>query len=310
MYTSVNKTLFDFIINKLNANTQGVTFSGNYIFRFWQQAQGIHNFEIIQKAETGLDYESIEVVPVVDLQTIEVPFVEQNKRSDWEKQFYIAIEIGETINEFNQRIFEFDETNSKYQAILETLDGIREQLTYTEGDYKYTFKTKEPVKVNVFKFNSKYYQLFSLTFNMTSVQKGYFGNELKLYFGRKDDINFTTSDSYKLDFTQCDFVMSKEVKPAAAIASQDQKQIPNKRTIVLTVTVNLTGSKADVELIKEIHALVESTKTLYNLRVVNTAYADFLGEDLNYIMEVTVVSGSIPYSNNSLDKITVSFERG
>ena len=310
MLTSVSKKLFDFVITKLNTNPQKVVFSGNYIFRFWQQGQGVHNFEILKKSIDGTNIEAEQVVPVVDVQTIQIPFVEENGRSDWERQFYIAVEIEETINEFNQRVIEFDESNTQYQAILHTLQEMESELTYVDGEYTYTFKVKEPIKVNIFKYNGKYYQIFSLTFNMTTVKKGFFGNDLKVYFGRVDDSNFGATEDYKLDTIAAKVIMSKTMKEGSTLQNQDQVMRPIKRVWMMEITTNLIGSKADIELVKEHHGLVEDTKIQYQIRVINSAYESFLGETLDYTRNVIVSSVAGAYVNNVLDQLTFKIERG
>ena len=95
MFYSKNKRLYDLILDKLNENTQDVTFSGNYMFEFNQQlASGnSKNFSIVSRNADSLDFTTTDIVPLVDVQSIQIPFVEKNKRDDWEREFYVAIEI-------------------------------------------------------------------------------------------------------------------------------------------------------------------------------------------------------------------------
>ena len=133
MFYSKNKRLYDLILTKLNENTQDVVFSGNYMFEFNQQlaGNGNFNFSVVSRDADALEFSSTDIVPLVDVQSIQIPFVEDNERDDWEREFYVAIEIPATRNAVtNESIIEFDEANPKYQAVLETLEYMVSNLTF------------------------------------------------------------------------------------------------------------------------------------------------------------------------------------
>ena len=171
MRISDKQIMFDILLDKLNENTKGVTFGGNCWFKFEQTPSGMPNgnFEVISLNEDALDYTKTEYVPLVDIQDIEVPFVEKNKRSDYEREFYVAIKIDREQDEFNNRKLEFTESNDTFQAVLETVNSLKETLSYTETieqdgvdvDYKFTFKVKQPRRQGYFKWNKIYYQIIS-----------------------------------------------------------------------------------------------------------------------------------------------------
>ena len=63
------------------------------MFEFNQQQTGTRNFEIVSRSATDLEFTTTDFVPVVDVQSIQVPFVENNERDDWEREFYVAINM-------------------------------------------------------------------------------------------------------------------------------------------------------------------------------------------------------------------------
>src|SRR6056297_593705 len=106
VFSSVNKRIYELVLAKLNENTQNVIFDGNFMFKFFNG--DTKNFEIVTLEDDMLDFQSTEVVPVVDAQNIQVPFVDENNRSDFEREFYIAIKVEAETDINNQVKIEFD----------------------------------------------------------------------------------------------------------------------------------------------------------------------------------------------------------
>lgn len=312
-FTSGKKRLYDIFLDRLNENPYGVTFSGNFMFKFWQQGQGINEFEIMYKETdvdgnpTSLEFGSEEVVPLVDVQTMQIPFVERNDRSDWEKEFYIAIRVEYDVNEFNQRVIEFKEDNLKYQALLETLTRMRDNLLFEEGGYKYVFKVKEPVEVNVFKYNGNYYQIVAVNMNLTSVAQGFFGNETELYFGLESDSSFTDDNNYYLDFTEIQVLLGKETTVLAPVEEKEHRVHINKRNWNAQVTINFNGNTADKLIEQEVHALTTNNREKYNIRLKRGDGSN--DTDFDYTRVVYITNGNVIYVNNSIVSITFQVER-
>jgi hypothetical protein len=300
MISSGNKSLYDFFLEKLNQNSLGVEFSGNFMFKFWPQGSGVNEFEILYKSEESedLNFLTKEVVPLVDIQTIEIPFVEKNKRSDFEKEFYVAIRVENDVNEFNQRVIEFDENNIKYQAILETLESIKETLTYNFQGFKYTFKVKEPQKVNVFKYSGSYYQILALNFNASRVQTGFYGNEMKFSLGEQGE------SLEELDIVEVDIMSGKNTSVFNEITFQstDQKTKINSRTWQAQLTINYRGTNVDNLVFNEMIALdTDLIFKPYDLRL------EQAGEIYDYEVLITSVNGN--FRNNSLQTLTFQLEK-
>ena len=307
MITSDKKRTFDLIVDKLNENTKGVTFAGNFMFRFSRACD--YNFEIISRDTDQLEYSTAEYIPVVDVQDIETPYVQLNKQKDYEREFYIALEIEDQVHETTgQQVLEFDYTDNRYQAILEVLANFEDELTFIDGDYKYSFKVRQPKKVNIFSWNSKYYQILSLTMNLSSVESGFFGNETKLYLGLESDASFDKISDYQIDFMELNEVMSKSMTNTSSRTSDDESKRPIKRTWEATVTANFNGNTADLLLYKE-KANTADLRTLYQVLITNANLNNDTGEDYDYTFDVYVSSVNISYQNNMVDRITFTLER-
>lgn len=303
MITSANKRLYDFFLNELNQNTQNVEFSGNFMFKFWQQGANVNEFEILYKNSENPDdinFLTKEVVPVVDVQQIEIPYVHRNERSEFEKEFYVAIRIEYDVNEFNQRIIEFDEDNAKYQALLEQLDDMRNNLVYNDGDFKYALKIKQPQKVNVFKYNGDYYQILAVNMNLSSVKFGNFGSEMSIYLGLTQ--SETTNDDFILDIVEANFitVKSTKVNPVLGSNTYEEETRVRSRNWQVQCTVNYRGNTVDNRLWDEVHAR-SNMKQEYELRIKQGS--------LDYTERVYITNLNTIIINNSVEQITFTAER-
>ena len=298
MFTSVNEKVFDIVLNELNANTQGARFEGNFTFKFWTQPSAkIQEFHIIKTNET-LEYEAEEVAPFVDVNFIEIPFNEQNKRSDMELEYYVAVRIDEERSERGRADIKFNKENKYYQAIMETIENMRSQLTYTGEGYKVTFKVKEPQKVNIFKFNSNYYQLFALTFTASKIEVGRFGNDFKLYFGQ---VGGTLT---QLDTVETTLIMSKIEHDKTATTEKDKKTTVQYRSFEVRATINFNERDVDKLLLNEvvIAGLAENDNRVnYDVRLYQEGSFDIT-------RSMKVMGGNMTFQNNVVETITFNLK--
>lgn len=306
MYYSRNKRLFDLILSKLNDNTQGVTFSGNFMFKFEQSMGGV-NFSMTTL--DGLAYEYSKTVPMSMVQNIETPFVEKNERTDNQVEFYVAIEIPKGTDDVNGQItMEFEESNPQYQAILETLDTFRNDLTFTEDSYKYSFKVKEPTKVGVFTYNAIKYQILALQFNLTYMKYGFFGNETKLYMGLAADLSFDNTSDYQLDVVEFNEVVGKTMRANSNVGVTEETTKADKRSWTATITANFNGNTIDLLLYKEKSATAD-LNTKYTLNITNPSLNAYAGINLDYSYDVIITSINAIKKNNAVVQITFKIER-
>ena len=303
--TSQRKRLFSWLIDTLNQNTKGVTFSGNFVFKFWQQQQGVHDFEIISKNEDTLNFDSEEVVPVVNISSIEIPYVEKNNRSDFEQEYYIALKIENRIDEItNQQILEFDDTDPKYEALLETVTSIRNQLSFNYDGFKFTVKAREPQVVQTFKYNGNYYTVFALTLNMSAVSDGFYGNEMTFYL--TDNFSaFTVSDV--LDVVEANLIVGKEtfISHAIELEPTDQVTQVTGRTFQAQVTVNYRGQEYDPDALLFNELMAENTSLIDKKYRFRGLQSD--GGTFNHDVVITSINAS--FRNNSVVTITFQVER-
>lgn len=297
--TSQRKRIYNWFVETLNTNNQNVEFSGNFIFKFWAQQHGEKNFEIISESEETLDFVSREVVPVVNIQSIEIPFVEQNKRSDFEQEYYVALKVNNRIDEAtNQVVIEFDDTDPKYVAMIETINTIKNQLTFTFDGFKFTVKAREPQVVDTFKYDGNYYTIFSLVLNMTAIESGFYGNEMEFFIAPQG-----TSLS-KLDVIEADIMSGKQTSVFNEITfdGTDQKTHINSRSWQAQVTINYRGNSVDNLIFNELMSLnTDLIVKPYDFRMRQD------GVNYNYVVYITSVNAS--FRNNSVETLTFQVER-
>lgn len=302
--TSQRQRIYNWFIDTLNTNTQDVTFSGNFVFKFWAQQHGVQDFEIINKNDEQLDFEALEVVPVVNTQSIEIPYVEKNNRSDFEQEYYIALRIENRIDEdTNQQVLEFDQTDPKYLALLETVSTIRDTLSFTYDGFKFTVKAREPQVVQTFKYNGNYYTLFAITLNMSAVEFGFYGNEMSFFLAPE---TATISNTHLLDTYQVDMIIGKQtlVYNNIDFTATDQQTQVNSRNWQSQITINYRGSDyvPDTLLFNELMA--DSNQTIsrkYRFRATQN------GVNYDKLVVITSINGT--YRNNSVQQITAQIER-
>lgn len=320
MFYSKNKRIYDLILKLLNENTQTdengnpIVFDGNYMFKFNETSQYDHNFEIVSKDDDSLEFSSTEIVPFVDVQSIQVPYVELNKRDDYEREFYVAIKMPRTQHPVTgENVFEFSESNPQYQAVLETIENMGENLTFVStdangDDWKNSFKVKEPTKVGVFIYNGIDYQILAMTFNLTTLQKGFFGNETKVYLGLASDEDFDETDDYILDKAELNEITTKTTRPTSNVDDTDETKTADKRLYEANVTCNFNGNIADMLIYKE-KACLSDLNTKYQLKITNKSLNTLAGENLDYTIDCLISNVNITYKNNMVDQLTFKIER-
>jgi hypothetical protein len=297
--TSQRKRIFNWFVDTLNQNSQNVEFSGNFIFKFWAEQQGTTDFEIISQSQETLDFESREVVPVVSIQNIEIPFVEKNNRSDFEQEFYVALRVENRIDETtNQIVIEFDDTDPKYIALIETINTIRTQLSFPYDGFKFTVKAREPQVVQTFKYNGNYYTIFSLILNMTAISTGFYGNEMEFFLSTQG------GSLAQLDVIEADIMTGKNTSVFNEITfdGTDQKTHVNSRSWQAQITVNYRGTAVDNLIFNEMLALnTDLIVQPYNLRMRQNQV------NYNYLVFITSVNAN--FRNNSVQTLTFQLER-
>jgi hypothetical protein len=294
--------LFDVILDRLNKNSFGVTFDGNFTFKFWQQPSGKYqDFHILSVNEEILEFDATRVVPFVDISAVEIPFNERNRRQDYEVEYYLALRIEDKVNIANERIIEFDTNDDKYKALLETYEYFKTNLTHTTDTMRVGFKVREPQKVNIFKYNKHYYQLFALVFNVTKVEFGRFGNEMQLYMRKFGDVDWEL-----LDTTDTTVIMGKTEHERNFTTELDRKISITSRNQELRVTINYTETPIDNLILQETMIAGDSISDNaipFEFRALQTNSFDIS-------RKVYITAGTVQYINNVPETITFSIKQG
>lgn len=292
-----SKIIFDALLDVFNDNDRGVIFSGNYMFRFWQQNSKIHEFEIVQRAGNSLDFETQRVIPFVELPGVEIPYVEDNDRSDYEKEFYVAFKIKDELNEYNQRVIEWDYKDESYQALLHGLEKLKQNPIDTIEGQKIAFKVKEPQRVDVFEYDGSYYQLLSLSMTLTRIGVGDFNNDIEVY-GRFPG----EQTDHLLHVFDGNIITARGLVPFKEVAKNiEQKNRFNTRTFTANFVLNYHGTDFDKFLLDEIDA-VSGARSEFMLRIKR-----YDGTFLEH--NVTVSSGSYNLRRNTVRRMNVEVER-
>ena len=265
MLSGVSREIYNLILNKLNENSHDVVFDGTWTFATVNNKD--FKFERYKTAE-GQEHELEDVVPFVDMSVVEIPYNERNKRSDYEMEYYATIPIG-AINAKNP--FQFDYTRPEYQALMETYEVFKHDLTYVAErenmqDVKMSFKLREPQRVNTFVHGGRYYAVFSFVPTVSTIKFGFFGNQVKVYLGKGETVEATEDN--ELDTTDWTSIVGK---------GQQDTRLTNQELRTYDVvdtgweaefTVNYNDKDIDDTLYHEALADVEKNNQIYAMRIV------------------------------------------
>ena len=296
MLMSVSNAIYDLILEQMNQNTKGVIFDGNWTLRFFQND---HNkFEIIEKGD-ALTYDLKEVVPFVDVSTIEIPYNEKNKRSDYELEYYVSMRIPKQYDTNNDIKIAFDYTCKEYQALMEVYEHFKEELTFTherenQQDIKGSFKVREPQKVNIFKYGGDYYVVFAFVVTVSTIKFGMFGNETKVYMSEN-----TTNDNDLLDTLEFSSIVGKGEQNISGYDEQHSYFNIEKTTWEFNATINYEEKDIVKELYKEAMADTAENNVKYHIRIKREGFFD-----IERIVRVT--SANVAHISNVPVTITFS----
>ena len=148
-----------------------------------------------------------------------------------------------------------------------------------------------------------------MTFNLTSLTSGFFGNETKLYFGLASDGSFGETDPYALDFVEFTEVVGKTTRPTDNVNDTETGFTVDKRTWeVPTLVINFNGNLADMLIYKE-KAAISDIDLEYQIKITNKNLNTLVGENLDYTYNVLLSNVNAIYKNNVVDKLTFKLER-
>jgi hypothetical protein len=147
-----------------------------------------------------------------------------------------------------------------------------------------------------------------MTFNLTSLESGFFGNETKAYLGLKSDTSFGETSDYELDFVELNEIVGKTTRATSNIDDTDEVFTVDKRIWEATITVNFNGNIADMLIYKE-KAVISDLDTTYQIKITNDNLNTLAGEDLDYTIDVLISNVNITYRNNIVDQLTFKLER-
>jgi len=157
-------------------------------------------------------------------------------------------------------------------------------------------------------YGGKYYQLLAMTFNLTSLTSGFFGNETKAYFGLASDGSFGETAPYELDFMDLTEIVGKTTRATSNIDDEDETFEVDKRIWEATLTINFNGNLADILIYKEKSASSDLNLE-YQIKITNKNLNTFTSENLDYTYNVLLSNVNASYKNNVVDQLTFKLER-
>lgn len=195
---------YEYVLNELNQNEQGVRFEGNIFFYYHAHN---NDFVLYNINEEELRIDKLEYVPFVENTSDEITFVNDNKRADFFKVFVIPIKVEDNVT--------FNLQSKPYNALLDfTRDKNGATFDYEGSRYALKVSEPKPEGVPILKRGAGWYRLFSMSIAFTRIESGMFGNELSLSLAT--DIDSVTETS-TLDFTN--------FSPASATDTQTERNL-------------------------------------------------------------------------------------
>lgn len=185
----LSKEIFKQIIVDANKTTEDVEFEGNYLFAFYDDTF------IVQKQSTDNAYNvnDVEIVPVSEILSTEVPFIEDNNRSDFTKVIEFAFPSDKTdVLEAMQDLRDYYFTNPRFTIVD---NGIT---------YNVNIKATRPNKTReLYDRSGKFIMVYQIKLDMSVYNsvKGYDSNDLTVKINNidLDYIDFTFSSNMVLD---------------------------------------------------------------------------------------------------------------
>jgi len=179
--------------------------------------------------------------------------------------------------------------------------GLKDKLSVTSKGIKTSFKVREPQKAAIFRYEGTFYQLFALTFNVVKIEKGRFGNEMKLYIGRYEDHDFGETDEYRIDVLSANVIMGKQEHNDTPIKRFDTTAKGLKRNWELQLFANYNETAIETTLLEEIMTLTFALNQKYKIRMVQEGTFEY-----EYFGFVT--NGTIEFKNNSVERLNLTFK--
>ena len=150
-------------IARLNDNTLGLKYDGNFLFQFHDEKLTILEQETGKLVLLENDYSPV-AMPVKEC----TPYSEKNKRRDWLIEFNILARIQGAVYDSTVDL-DYDNINAKTYA----MDG----LSLTSGGKKYSFKTRPVREQGYVTLGNSKYVLLAVVMNITEILTGYFGQD-------------------------------------------------------------------------------------------------------------------------------------
>jgi hypothetical protein len=270
--------IFDYFIEQLNSNTDGLVYKGNFLFRFETDRLSVY-----EPVEGKLVNEEVKYRPVALTTSEDVPFVENNNRVDW------LLEVGMLVPINGDA---YDATTDLDYANIQSVCRAMNGSSITVDGTKYSVKVSPYPKYRGWTFlgETAQYAILSVTFNLTELGIGEFGQSSTWYL-----------DGLELDVVNADVSTTRRFYTADKKATTDNDfNTVTGRVKMVTLTINYDPTNAKcVALFNESRSRA-TLKGTYTLKETHEVLGDF--EDT-----VIVRSANESAKRNSVRKLVVEF---
>lgn len=242
--------IFDYFIEQLNSNTDGLVYKGNFLFRFETDRLSVY-----EPVEGKLVNEEVKYRPVALTTSEDVPFVENNNRVDW------LLEVGMLVPINGDA---YDATTDLDYANIQSVCRAMNGSSITVDGTKYSVKVSPYPKYRGWTFlgETAQYAILSVTFNLTETTSG----------------NFTQDWSISIDGSELDFVNFSPTSNKRFYTANDKSNNTNDynnpigRSFMIEVTFNYNGETGLLDEVMSQSALTQEHTVVLTFGEVSYTY--------------------------------------
>lgn len=195
---SLKELTYNHFLNQLNQNSKGVKFSGNFMAFEIPLPNGGKTFKMLSDSEESLEKLLEEYTPVFDTDFMEHMYISKNKRTSLNRTFSLVVDVPYVVKD-DVWVANFDSDNEVYQALLEAIENINNQIVFNDQGYKLFYKVKTPTKGGQIRHDSKMFQMLYINLSVDLMTDGRTGSMHKFFLAEWDDTGFSETDTYEID---------------------------------------------------------------------------------------------------------------
>lgn len=271
----LDKAIYEYVLSKLNLNTQEITFKGNFLFVRYNDSM------TLLSADTYNPYDLTDTkfVGVAESTSIETPYSESNNRSGWTKRYVF--------------MFDYEDNEEVLTALEETRDYFLANRVHTIDSKTFVWRVSRPSFGGNQQQNGTINSTYYMDFFGDSVETGNYmdsaTHKMCIYGGTLQDIII---DSSIISYT-CN------MNPSNIMTGEyNTFNSPVSDGVGIQMTINYDSTTLLETLYKHITGKY-SRETKYTYQTVF--------DSITQSYDLYIASGSIVYQNGVLTQLTINF---